>query len=607
MNRFAADTFLSPSGPRTPLGQSPSTSNAESACHTPSSWAADSSLYTAPSNQPSLIQPNKTQEISPGTSISTFQAPPNLHRAPTFPTSAPRQNTPQSPTKKDWDRLKPEIISLYRDHGKSPSAIRAILIRDHAIDASPRQISYRLQKCWNIPLNTKTNKHSSAVPHSLRQTAQGNEAAISLGGKLVPVERTNSLQSSTGGCMTSNSLPGITNDTPSMSVVGIASEQEQQTTQSSCPDPLHPNASWILSEFEGTFDEQLLAATHIPYTSQPPMSEPFTSMYNFPPGMTANGTSDATEAQDHYGLGASSSIDSIEEKNFKAKFPSDELRKAIDAEDNNRFKALVRLVIQEDEQRNYTKKLAMLAQKELTPLVLSIIQCGNAGLFKFLANREMIDLQQSKDIYFMVALVNGQYTMVRDIIKRHRLNLLDLDKIFHQAPHIRKAYDTQGRGAVNFVFDQVFKLHLKSPNNVSAVHIATALLLDEKVYELVARGSKINATMANKQTALHILSVQDFSQHCERATRIAKLLLGHGSIINNVDAAGNTCLHTAASQYYSSWTPAFIEMLVHYGINLNVRNNANQTALELMALNLPPDKTTLKLRRRIALKAAESQ
>lgn len=309
------------------------------------------------------------------------------------------------------------------------------------------------------------------------------------------------------------------------------------------------------------------------------------------------------EAQNYNSSINPSGVDITEEQDFRANFPLDDLREAIDTDNNNRFKSLVRRAIRETDSHPHDHNLAKHAQKALEPLVFSIIKRGNTSIFRFLVARKLILPQQSKGLCIIAALVNGHSSIVNEIFKRHTPAVLDLDHILHHAHYIRKSYKAHSRYTAEVIFDLVHQQHLKSPNNVSAVHIATALLLDDKI-DHIARRSDISVPMANGHTALHILSYQDFSQDSDKATRVANILLGHGVDVNKRDAAGNTCLHTMASKYHASWTPVFIEMLIQHRVNVNIRNNDGKTAMELMAFNFPLDETTLELMRRLKCVAA---
>lgn len=267
----------------------------------------------------------------------------------------------------------------------------------------------------------------------------------------------------------------------------------------------------------------------------------------------------ATEPQDYYPFYTSSGISSTTEQDFNANFPYDHLSEAIDTDNYNTFKHLIRMIIQEDKQGNRDKNLTKYAQStlSLSSLALSIVKHGNRQMFQFLAERELITEQQVKDIYLLTALVNGHDILLRDIFKRYTLSVLDLDNIFYHADHIRTSFDRNGRRAADLICDQVFENGLTSLGHISALHLATALLLEDKIKYLVAHQPDIiNLPMANGQTALHILANKDFSQVCDKATRVIESLLSSGANISHVDAAGNTYLQIAASKPPTSWTAA---------------------------------------------------
>ncbi|CEJ82711.1 hypothetical protein VHEMI02760 [[Torrubiella] hemipterigena] len=580
MGDFAGHSLLC----ETALGQAnAAVDDAEPAWNT-SSFAASPPSVAFP-NQLAFFQHNITTSDNTQNIRASNALAPNAGR--------PQHSQPSSTTSQDWDGLRP-TITLLRREGKARREVLEVLKRDFSFNPNPRHLSYRL-KIWGLAGRTRATNTSGILPFSHQPPTQDRAAALLRHGASLPVNGIDGLQlqGGIGVPIVSHNhevTSGPTNvaynnsGTPSIAITPALTQQHMPSlffpllpTTTGDQLPTTPSRS---SEQLSTFESAL-------------------QIGDGSSGMGIYGDIPGLPSAPFNSVGAENyNTSTTEERDLGASFPYDELREAIDTDDNNRFKCLVRRAIREVDPHHHDQNLAKHAQKALSPLVFSIVKRGNTSLFRFLVTRKMIPPQQIKDLCIITALVNGHRSIVDEIFKRHTPAVLDLDQILHQAEYIRKSYDAHGRRTAEDIFDRVHQQHLKSPNNVSAVHIATALLLGEKI-EDIARRSDISVSMANGHTALHILSYQDFGQDSNRVIRVANILLGCGVDVNKRDAAGNTCLHAVASNYDTSWTPTFIEMLIQHHVDVNICNNEGKTAMEIMALNFPLNETTLELRQRL--------
>jgi ankyrin repeat protein len=87
---------------------------------------------------------------------------------------------------------------------------------------------------------------------------------------------------------------------------------------------------------------------------------------------------------------------------------------------------------------------------------------------------------------------------------------------------------------------------------------------------LLEDGANVESTNANQQTALHNAAYRGHLEVC-------RLLLDWGAKVNHVDKWKETPLHDAAWMGHLS----VVKLLVERGADVRLRNNKDQTAIDL--------------------------
>ena len=107
---------------------------------------------------------------------------------------------------------------------------------------------------------------------------------------------------------------------------------------------------------------------------------------------------------------------------------------------------------------------------------------------------------------------------------------------------------------------------------------------------------KINWQNCYEETALHLVidtrngaimkskKKWPFNVCDDRYTKIVKFLLKRGAYANIKDHSGDTCLHLAA-RYEMEY---IVKLLLHYNADIHLRNNRNETAMNLTKYNSYP-------------------
>ena len=101
-----------------------------------------------------------------------------------------------------------------------------------------------------------------------------------------------------------------------------------------------------------------------------------------------------------------------------------------------------------------------------------------------------------------------------------------------------------------------------------------------EITQEIRRGADINATDGLGNTPLH-LAIRRWIMTPQVQRQSARLLLKKHANTNVQDASGNTPLHLAAA----SGKLKAVQLLIEFGANLHIRNNAGCTALELAIEN----------------------
>ena len=107
---------------------------------------------------------------------------------------------------------------------------------------------------------------------------------------------------------------------------------------------------------------------------------------------------------------------------------------------------------------------------------------------------------------------------------------------------------------------------------------------------------KINWQNCYEETALHLVidtrngaimkskKKWPFNVCDDRYRKIVKFLLKRGAYANIKDHSGDTCLHLAA-RYEMEY---IVKLLLHYNADIHLRNNRNETAMNLTKYNSYP-------------------
>ena len=164
-------------------------------------------------------------------------------------------------------------------------------------------------------------------------------------------------------------------------------------------------------------------------------------------------------------------------------------------------------------------------------------------------------------------------------------------------------------------------IYLKATNNKheTALSVPCSSRIEEAICAILSTGADPNIVYADGDTYLHKAVYQDFSKEvlqalvdhgvnvnarndCNKTALSAafslrnedavRVILTAGADPNIVDADGDTCLHKAV---YHAFSKEVIQALIYYGVNVNGRNDYNQTALSLAASKRNEDAISILL------------
>lgn len=165
--------------------------------------------------------------------------------------------------------------------------------------------------------------------------------------------------------------------------------------------------------------------------------------------------------------------------------------------------------------------------------------------------------------------------VVDDVISKFpecRLNLQDRHGI--AAIHVAAMHGLPKM--LNTLLALGVNLHVKDENNAMALHYSAGRGHQNTLLLLLHAGADINALTNDKNTALHLSSLNGH-------TNCVKALLYYCDHMkvridrNAQNKFGDTALHLAAKWGFTE----IIETLLEYGVKVDIRNRAGQTALEL--------------------------
>lgn len=180
-----------------------------------------------------------------------------------------------------------------------------------------------------------------------------------------------------------------------------------------------------------------------------------------------------------------------------------------------------------------------------------------------------------------MALRNRRPGVLRACLQQPNGPMLQVDDLMDKAHDIRKIIrDTRCSRAASVLVAVVEHMYTVSEHNVTALHLATALLLGDEVQRLLAAGADANAAMANGETPLHILSGLS-----DDGLSVARILLAARANVAVTDSVGDTPLHNALRHSWVHWRCTLLNRFRQAGASMHARNERGETPLITAALN----------------------
>lgn len=209
------------------------------------------------------------------------------------------------------------------------------------------------------------------------------------------------------------------------------------------------------------------------------------------------------------------------------------------------------------------------AQEHLHNLALSLLQRGALEHFAFLFRCRIVKPEFARHVTLQYGLLNSNARLLSYFLGRDEVcAAFDLDAILERAASIRDSMDCYGPDAARAVIHAAFGAGLVSPNGVTALHVATALLLYDDVARLLDAGADVNQQMGSGEGALHILARMT---EC-KVMPMTRLLIAHGASVDLQDERGDTCLHWLFRGAQKPWSLVFAQFLLSNGADLNLVN-----------------------------------
>lgn len=229
-----------------------------------------------------------------------------------------------------------------------------------------------------------------------------------------------------------------------------------------------------------------------------------------------------------------------------------------------------------------------LARPMLYDLTNNQAKNGGAAIVGFLFRTRIMTERHWKDSALWEALLAGQVSVFQELLQPTTAAVLDLDQLMEKAATIRKAMRETGPEAAIFLVRAAAGAGMTSEEGgMSALHLATALLLEGEVERLARAGGgyDVNARMSDGSSVLHVLSAltNDGVADC---LPLARALIAAGANVAATDTSGDTCVHNAARHPWTAGRRDFIELLCLEGVDVNAQNNFGETALMVAAYNM---------------------
>jgi ankyrin repeat protein len=214
-----------------------------------------------------------------------------------------------------------------------------------------------------------------------------------------------------------------------------------------------------------------------------------------------------------------------------------------------------------------------------TPLLLAARLKCEIGLFKQILKRTNSENVNKTDRYGNTALhyamLKKSETEVEELLKREDVDVDIKNRYDGSALHLASKWTNIQMELFNLILEKTTDTNAQDNNGWTALHCAIIMKSETAIKALLAHNDvNVNVKTNHNDTALiHFASTRN-----DIPSDLFKLILEKSTDINAQDEEGETVLHTAI---LCECDIGRKELLSHKDVNVNLKNNRNETALHL--------------------------